>query len=143
MNLLNKNIIDFISKNKVVTICFNDEFNNPYCINCFYCFIEESVILIFKSSYGTSHDAYIKSNSQLAGTIISEQIDLTKLKGIQFTGKLLDESDINNKKLNFYYLKAFPLSIAMPGYLWGIQLEYVKFTDNTLGFGNKRIWKIE
>lgn len=141
MNFLNNSIIDFLSKNQVATVCFTNELNHPYCINCFYSFIEDSAILVFKSSYGTSHDSYVKSNNCLAGTIIADQINITKLKGVQFTGKLLDEHEINNKKLNFPYIKKFPLSIAMPGYLWGVQLEYIKYTDNTLGIGNKIIWK--
>ncbi len=143
MNLLNKSIVDFLSKNQVATVCFTNELNQPYCINCFYSFIEDSAKLIFKSSYGTSHDSFIKKNNYLAGTITDDQIDLTKLKGVQFTGKLLDEHEITNKRLNFSYIKKFPLSIAMPGYLWGVQLEHIKFTDNSLGFGNKTIWKIE
>ena len=143
MNLLNKNIVDFINKNQIATVCFTNELNQPYCMSCFYCFIEDSAILIFKSSYGTSHDSFIKKNNYLAGTITGEQIDLTKLKGIQFKGKLIDEQEINNKRLNFFYIKKYPLSIAIPGYLWGVQLEYVKFTDNTMGFGNKTIWEFE
>lgn len=142
MNPLNKNIIDFLSKNQVATVCFTNDQNRPYCINCFYTFVEDAAILIFKSSYGTTHDAYIKQSNPLAGTIIADQIDVTKLKGIQFTGILLDQQQINDKKLHFAYLKKFPLSIAMPGYLWGVQLEHIKFTDNTLGFGNKTTWKI-
>jgi hypothetical protein len=143
MNLLNKSIVDFLSKNQVATVCFTNELNQPYCINCFYSFIEDCAILIFKSSYGTSHDSFIKKNNNLAGTITDEQIDLTKLKGIQFTGKLIDEQEITNKRLNFFYIKKHPMSIALPGYLWGVQLEYIKFTDNSLGFGSKIIWKIE
>lgn len=141
MNPLTKNITEFLSKNKVATVCFNDKQNKPYCINCFYCFIEKEAILIFKSSYGTTHDEYIKQNNPLAGTIIADQLDVTQLKGIQFTGILLDQHQINDKKLSLSYLKTFPLSIAMPGYLWAVQLEYIKYTDNTLGFGNKTIWQ--
>ena len=140
MNILHKSIIDFLNKNQIATVCFTNELHQPYCINCFYAFSEDSVTLIFKSSYGTSHDTYIKNNTPIAGTIISNRIHLTKLQGIQFTGKLLDEHEINNKRLNFSYIKKIPLSITIPGYFWGVTLEYIKFTDNTLGIGNKTTW---
>lgn len=140
MNPISKNIIDFLHKNKVATVCFINKLNQPYCINCFYCFIENNIILIFKSSPGALHDAYIITNNYCSGTIIADQIDISNLKGVQFTGKLLDQKEIYNKKLHFCYLQTFPLSIYVPGYLWGVQIEYIKFTDNSLGFGNKTLW---
>lgn len=142
MEPINKHILEFLHKNQVATVCFTDSSNTPYCINCFYCFDEKQAILIFKSSYGTSHDALVKANKPSAGTIIADQIELIKLKGIQFTGSILDQQQINELKLNTSYLKKFPLSLAIPGYLWGIRIEYLKFTDNSLGFGNKTIWKL-
>ena len=141
MDPIDKRILTFMEDNKVATVCFNTEMNEPYCINCFYCFIQESNVLVFKSSRGTAHDAYIRQSNPSAGTIIADQVDVTKLKGVQFTGKLLEEQSIHGSGFGFSYLKRFPLSIAIPGYLWGIQLEYLKYTDNTLGFGNKIIWK--
>lgn len=141
MEPINKNILEFINKNQVATICFTDSLNKPYCINCFYSFEETQAVLVFKSSYGTTHDAYIKTNNPSAGTIIADQIDLTKLKGIQFTGTILDQEQILKLKLNACYIKKFPLSIAMPGYLWGIQIDYLKFTNNSFGIGNKTVWK--
>lgn len=141
MEPINKNILEFLHKCQVATICFTTPTNKPYCINCFYCFDETHVALIFKSSYGTTHDDYVTANNPSAGTIIADQIDLTKLKGVQFTGTILDQQQISELKLSTSYIKKFPLSIAMPGYIWGIQIEYLKFTDNSFGFGNKTIWK--
>lgn len=140
MNPINNNIKDFLEKNQVSTVCFSDN-NKPYCINCFYAVDVINAILIFKSSYGTTHDAFVKPGLHSAGTILADQVDITKLKGIQFTGILLNQQEIHNHKSHTLYLKRFPLSLAMPGYLWGVQLEYIKFTDNSFGFGNKTIWQ--
>ena len=41
-----------------------------------------------------------------------------------------------------YYLH-YPLSAAMDGRLWVIQLNWIKFTDNTRGFGFKQHWNRE
>lgn len=141
MNTINENIKDFIIKNQVSTVCFVDNKNKPYCINCFYVFDDVNAILIFKSSYGTTHDAYVKQGLHTSGTILEDQIDVTKLKGIQFTGTLFDQQQMNDLKLHLLYVNKFPMSLAMPGYIWGVKLVYIKFTDNSFGFGNKTIWE--
>ena len=80
MNSLNKNIVDFLSKNQVATVCFTNELNQPYCINCFYAFDEEHHILIFKSSIGTTHQKLTKPTARVSGTILPNVIDTLKLK---------------------------------------------------------------
>ncbi|MDD5509104.1 MAG: hypothetical protein PHD25_12400, partial [Bacteroidales bacterium] len=39
------------------------------------------------------------------------------------------------------YLKRFPYAIATKLDLWVLELEYVKMTDNRLGFGKKIEWR--
>jgi len=39
------------------------------------------------------------------------------------------------------YIKKFPFAIAAKLDLWVLQLEYVKMTDNRLGFGRKIVWR--
>ena len=141
MKPITENIKIFIDKNQVSTVCFVDGNNHPYCINCFYVFDSSSAILIFKSSHSTKHDSFIKSGEPTSGTIIEDQIDVTKLKGIQFTGILINQQQIIENKLQLLYTTKFPMSIAIPGYLWGIQLQYLKFTDNSFVFRNKTIWE--
>jgi len=38
------------------------------------------------------------------------------------------------------YYQKFPFAETMPAPIWGIKLDWVKVTDNTLGFGTKLIW---
>jgi uncharacterized protein YhbP (UPF0306 family) len=142
-----KNIQDtikgFLIHNKVAAVCFVDEDNKPYCINCFYVFDDEKNILIFKSSTGTIHHNLIKPIACVSGTILPETLDVLKLKGIQFIGKIIDKKEVENLKLNSKYLKKYPMSLAIIGYVWAVRLDYLKLTDNTLGFGNKIIWKAD
>ncbi len=140
---MNTNIIDFINQNQVATICFVDNQNKPYCINAFYCFAENQATLVFKSSFGTTHDDFVKQGNPTSGTIVQDQNNLAKLKGIQFSGTIVSQEEINKRGLNQLYLKKFPISIAKPGYIWGIELNFIKFTNNTLGFGNKTVWQKE
>lgn len=141
MNEVDKKIIEFINENKVVTVCFCNEKNEPYCINCFYAFKDEEMILIFKSSKGTTHDSFIIKGNKVSGTILANQIDLTKVKGIQFSGEIIEEKEIKEKNLNTSYIKKYPFSLAMSGYVWGLKLSFIKYTDNSLGFGKKIIWE--
>jgi len=141
MNPIPDKLVDFIQENKVSTVCFIDHENNPYCINCFYTFDEEQHILIFKSSIGTTHQKLTKPKVCISGTILPNVIDTLKLKGMQFTGKIIENEEIDKLQLNSKYFKKFPMSIAVMGYVWAVQLNFLKFTDNTLGFGNKTIWK--
>jgi hypothetical protein len=143
MKTIPDTIKTFLRSNKVATVCFVDEDRNPYCINCFYVFDEENNVLILKSSTGTTHQTFIKPMVCVSGTILPDTLDVLKIKGIQFIGKLVDKQEVESFKLNLKYLKKYPLSLAILGYVWGIKLDYVKFTDNTLGFGNKTIWKAD
>lgn len=141
MNNIPKNIIDYLQENKVSSVCFLDLNNKPYCINCFYEYDETSENLIFKSSHGTTHHDFIKNNLDIAGTILPNTLDFLKIKGLQFKGKLINEGEIQRLGLSTKYIKKYPMSLAIPGYIWAIKLEFAKLTDSTLGFGNKTIWK--
>lgn len=141
MKTVQTSIKEFLSHNKISSVCFVDQESKPYCINCFYTYDEESNTLVFKSSYGTKHDAFVKAGADVAGTIVPDTVSVMSLKGIQFSGKLLDKKEMDELKLNTRYLKEFPMSLALPGYVWAVKLSFLKFTDNTLGFGNKTVWE--
>ena len=143
MKAIQDNIKTFLGSNKVATVCFVDEHHHPYSINCFYVFDEEHHILIFKSSAGTTHQNLIKPKACISGTILPDTLDVLKIKGIQFIGKVVDKQEVESLKFNSTYLKTYPMSLAILGYVWAVKLDYIKFTDNTLGFGNKTIWNAE
>jgi uncharacterized protein YhbP (UPF0306 family) len=143
MKVISRNIINFLDANKIASIGFVDIENKPYCINCFYLFDEPSLTLVFKSSLGTRHHSLIKENISIAGTILPNAIDFLKIKGIQFTGKLIGVTKINRLGLSAKYIKKFPMSLAINGYVWAVKLEFIKLTDSSLGFGNKTIWNSE
>lgn len=140
MNPVPDKLNSFLQENKIATVCFVDQENNPYCINCFYVFDEEHSLFIFKSSNGTMHQNFTKPTASVSGTILPDTIDILKLKGMQFVGKIIDKEEIVKLHLNSQYLKKYPMSIGIIGYIWAVRLDFLKFTDNTLGFGNKTIW---
>jgi len=65
------------------------------------------------------------------------------LKGIQFKGIVLPETDPLIKLATVHYYKKNPDDLAMPGEIWMIQIDSIKMTDSTFGFGKKITWKRE
>lgn len=138
---MDKKISEYISENKVMTIATSVN-NVPYCANCFYVFDEEKKILIFLSDDSTRHISEALQNSYVAGTINTEVTSVAKIKGLQFTGNFINpEGELQKRFYNVYYNK-FPFAKAKPSLVWGVELNYIKMTDNTLGFGKKLTWSL-
>lgn len=138
--MIDHEITSFINENKVATLCTSNN-NEPYCFNCYYSFMEQDGMLVYKSSTDTKHDKMLLQNHNVAGTIIPENVDVVSIRGIQFEGLLMNDCfDLGIKISASYYLK-YPFAIAMPGKLFAIQLNRIKFTDNTRGFGFKQKWE--
>jgi uncharacterized protein len=138
--LMDKEILEFINQNKVATVACVSE-GAPYCFNCYYSFLETEACLVYKSSFGTRHEELLKKNNLVAGTIIPEQVEVAVIKGIQFQGVLLGDSLERGIKASASYYLKFPFAMAVPGKLYVIEMQEVKFTDNTRGFGFKQQWK--
>lgn len=137
---MDPNVSSFIKEQSILTI--STSYNNiSYSASCFYSFIEDSKCVVFKSSPHTKHIKDGLLNENVSGTIIASFSDIAKMKGIQFQGKFIQPTlfSLSHAQAN-YYLK-FPFAMAMKGDLWLIELEFVKMTDNTLGFGKKILWE--
>lgn len=121
-------------------MCTTSE-NQPYCASCFYAFDEEHHLLIFASDDHTNHIQQAVANPKVAGTINTETTTVAKIQGIQFTGVFIAPDDEQAKSFYKVYYKRFPFAKAKPSPIWGIQLNWIKMTDNTLGFGKKLVWE--
>ncbi len=124
----------------MATIACSEQ-DTPYCFNCYYSFIEQDGLLVYKSSFGTTHERVLKQNNKVAGTIIPEHIEVATIRGIQFTGMLLDDNMALSLKSSTSYHFKFPFAAAVPGKIYSIELHTIKFTDNTKGFGYKNHWR--
>jgi hypothetical protein len=117
------------------------ENDSPYCANCFYSFAEKKNLLIFKSNLETTHIEIALRNHKVAGTIIPDKLDKTRIQGVQFTGEICHAKGDNLTTAKNSYYKKYPFAIAFAGELWTIELHSIKFTDNKLGFGKKLAWR--
>src|ERR1017187_7216325 len=138
---MDNKIVKFLSKHHLLTLATSLD-NEPYCSSLFYAFLESHEMLVFMSQDNTKHIRDIKYNNKVAGTIAPETT-IAKIQGIQLTGtiEILDGQLLALAKSS--YQKKFPMSKLMDGIIYGIELNYIKMTDNTLGFGKKLIWTKE
>lgn len=131
----------FIEKQTCASICCVDEYNLPYCFTCFYSYNSEDTLLYYKTTADTHHSVLLLKNPSVAGAIQPDKLNLLKIKGVQFEGIVLPNDHLLTKNASSHYYKKHPVALTMPGEIWTIQINSIKFTDNTLGFGSKLKWK--
>ena len=125
-------ITAFLKKHHLLTLATCKD-NLPYCASCFYTFIQESVTCVIATDEKTRHGYEALKNAHVAGTVALETKLIGKIQGVQFTGIFREAKEVEKK----VYFKRFPYALAMQPILWSIDIKYLKFTDNTLGFGKK------
>lgn len=133
-------ITAFLEAQTCATVCCISEDNTPYCFNCYYTFNATDGLLYFKSSRDTEHVKILEINPIVAGTILPDKLVKMTTRGIQFTGSVLHGNVLQEKDSANRYYKKFPLAHAVPGQVYTIQLDTIKMTDSTLGFGKKILW---
>jgi len=140
MNFPEKRIVDFINEHHVLTLATSAE-NNPWCANCFYVYIEDENCFVFTSDDATKHVQDVLTNSKVAGSVVLETKTVGKIRGIQFRGIMEIPKNELAPKVKKAYLKKFPYAVLMKTSLWVLRPNYIKMTDNRLGFGKKLIWE--
>jgi uncharacterized protein YhbP (UPF0306 family) len=140
MALPEKRIVDFIHEHHVLTLATVAD-NKPWCANCFYTYLEAENCFVFTSDDTTKHAQDAESNRNVAGSVVLETNVVGKIQGIQFRGVMERPVEELQKKVKKAYLKKFPFAVLMKTSLWVLHLNYIKMTDNRLGFGKKLIWE--
>ncbi len=137
---MNDKIAEFIARQTCGNLACVDETGKPWCFSFFYSFEAEAGLLHYKSSTDTRHAAILSKNPLVAGTILPDKLNLLQIKGIQFEGKLLPLDHPLAKHASAHYHKKHPVALAMPGDVWTIRVNHIKYTDNSLGIGKKLNW---
>ena len=136
-----KRIVDFINEHHVLTLATAVE-NNPWCANCFYVYLAEENCFVFTSDDNTKHINDVFVNGNVAGSVVLETKTIGKIRGIQFRGTMKKPEGNLAVIAKRAYLKKFPFAVLMKTSLWVLYPNYIKMTDNRLGFGKKLVWKI-
>jgi uncharacterized protein len=137
---LDKKIILFIKKHHVLTLATSKD-NKPYCCSCFYVYNEIENKFLVTSDKDTRHISDALIQPHVSGAIALETTMAGKIQGIQFTGIIEEINGEEFNKARISYIKRFPIAALSELHLWSIYPDFIKFTDNRLGFGKKMIWQ--
>jgi len=142
MNPIDKRITAFIDEHHILTLAVSRD-NMPYCATCYYAYLPDTNQFIFTSDHDTRHirDVIDGGNPHVAGAIALETRIVGKIRGIQFTGTLREMTGEELKKAKSVYLSRFPIARLARLHLWALEPDFIKMTDNRLGFGTKLIWE--
>ncbi len=130
-------ISHFLDEHHVMSLATSD-FESLSVCSLFYAYSKEKNSFVVASSDDTLHIEHISKNRSIAGNILLETKTVGKIQGLQFRGEFIPLEDSELKKL---YFKNFPYALALSPKLWQIKVNYLKMTDNRLGFGKKIIWQ--
>lgn len=142
MKEIDHRIVEFINKHHVLTLATTFK-NIPYCANCFYVYYQDENMLVFTTDHHTKHAQDAVAQNIVAGSIVLETNVVGKIQGLQFQGRMYEPKDEQLRKVKSRYLKRFPVAMLMKTNLWVVELRFLKYTDNRLGFGKKIIWGTE
>lgn len=135
---IDERIVKFLKRHHVLTLATTSSEGEPYCANAFYAYDPQSNRLIFTSDDTTRHSQEMIARGRVAASVVLETRIVGKVQGLQICGTAA-RGDQTDRKV---YLRRFPYAAAVGELtLWHIEPDLLKFTDNTLGFGKKLIWR--
>ena len=134
-----KRILNFIKHHHLFTLA-TLHVGKPWTASCFYVYLEDTDQFVFTSDLHTQHAHDMLDLTWVAGNISLETRIIGKIQGIQFTGRSHKLEGEEQKRAEKDYLKRFPVAILMETVLWAVDVEFIKMTDNNLGFGKKLYW---
>ena len=142
-NNLDKNIIEFIKKQQVLSLSTAVD-NRPYSCNCFYAYDSKNNWLICTSEHETKHIQDLKLNNYVSGTIYRVKKLSGVVAGIQLNGYMREAKDGEFQRAKKVFYSRYPHLVGNKAPLWIIDLTFIKFTHNKLlGFGKKLVWQKE
>lgn len=133
-------IVKFIFAHHVLTLATVKE-GMPHTSNIFYVFDKENYRFYFASQENTQHIQEGLINPNVGVSILLETKVIGRIRGLQALGILLriENEELSNARKK--YIKRFPYTALLDLHLWAVELNELKYTDNTLGFGKKIFWK--
>ncbi|WON77339.1 YhbP family protein [Serratia sp. UGAL515B_01] len=135
-----QHIIRFLNKQHVLTLCASNGMD-MWCASCFYVFDAERMALWLMTESHTRHGELMRQNSAVVGTVAPQPKTVALIKGVQYAGKIRQLEGDDALLAGTRYCKRFPVAKVMKAPIWQIDLQEVKMTDNTLGFGKKLHWR--
>lgn len=130
----------WLGKQHVVSYCVAND-HDIWCANAFYLFCPQEVAFYLLSDTQTRHGQISGERARVAGTVSGQTKNVALIRGVQFKGELRLLEGETSAFIRERYNRRFPIARMMSAPVWGIRLDELKLTDNTLGFGKKFIWQ--
>ena len=138
--LIPDEISQFISEHFALTIAVSSQ-NGPYCASCFYIFDPAGPDFVFSSSRFSFHAEEMLKMPVVAACIHKETANIQEIQGVQICGRVRELSENHECRLIDLYRDRFTFPGDIETAFWAIRANYIKMTDNTAGFGYKRVWQ--
>ncbi|WP_086247056.1 hypothetical protein [Campylobacter vicugnae] len=129
---MDEKIVKFIKSQHILTLGVNGE-NGAYLCSCFYVFIEPNLIIV---AFGDEsyHAKVVQDDNRVFINIALQTKILGKIQGLQASAIISKSQALEHKDA---YISRFAYARLMRLNIYTIRLKWLKFTDNTLGFGKK------
>jgi uncharacterized protein len=117
----------------------------PWTAHCFYAWLPDHAALVFTTGPETRHGRDMVENPMVSAGIALETKVIGKIRGIQLSGRAVPVDGLTGTadaaSCRTAYLLRFPFAVAAKLDLWMLTVDYIKMTDNRLGFGKKLEWR--
>lgn len=139
---MDRKIEAFIEEHHVMTLATYGA-DTLHCCNLFYVYVPDTRIFVVTSSAETFHVRQLEKNDRIAASIVLETSVVGQIRGLQIRGTMRRPKGERLRSARKAYLKRFPFAVFMDVDIWMIEPDYLKYTDNRLGFGKKIVWERE
>lgn len=115
--------------------------DEPHCSSLFYAYLPQRNLFAVTSSDKTWHVEQLRQNSRVAAAVVLETKLVGKIQGLQIRGRMYRPVGEELAAVKKAYLLRFPYAAVMDPEMWVIAPDYLKLTDNRLGFETKLLWE--
>ena len=134
--MIDRRITDFIARHHVLTLSTVAD-GMPHGCNLFYAYDPQRNLFAVTSSDETLHARQARQNPRIAASVVLETRVVGKVQGLQIRGTMMPAEAETLPSVRKVYLGRFPYAAAVKLELWTIRPDFMKLTDNRLGFGKK------
>lgn len=137
----------FLSQRSTLTLATADESGRPYAASLYFVH-DESLRLYFLSSPESRHVRHLLARPEVAATIHGEPWDWKTIQGIQLMGTADPVEDPEEReramaryRAKFPFIGELPQALAHAR-LYRVTPRWVRWIDNTRGFGYRVEWRL-
>ncbi|WP_174803604.1 pyridoxamine 5'-phosphate oxidase family protein [Martelella limonii] len=129
----------FLLDHHVMSVATSDA-DGLWAASVFYVADRAARRLLFFTSASTRHGAALLLHGAAAVTIAGQDRDISRLCGLQASGRTAMLDGEEARKGEAIFKAAFPEASGASAQLWSFSPAMIKLTDNGRGFGHKERW---